>query len=81
MSAAVTTIPIRHSQVVHAVETVQHEQARVQERTMLELVEAVGEVTDDEQEIVAAVVHLLTSGTVRLTGNFHDEPLEQLLKD
>ena len=81
MGAAATTIPIRHSHVVHAVETVQHEQSKAQELTMLELVEAVSEVTDDEGEIIAAVAHLLSSGRVRLTGNFHDEPVEDLLRD
>lgn len=38
--------------------------------TLLDLVRAIGEVTDDEREIVATVLHLLHSGRVRLCGNF-----------
>jgi hypothetical protein len=38
--------------------------------TLLELVRAIGEVTDDEREVVATVLHLLHSGRVRLCGNF-----------
>jgi len=49
------------------------------EYTLLELVEAIADVTDDEREIVATVVHLLASGQVRLCGNFRDEPVERIL--
>jgi len=38
--------------------------------TLLDLVRAIGEVTDDEREIVATVRLLLASGRVRLCGNF-----------
>jgi hypothetical protein len=51
----------------------------VQQCTLLELVQAVGEVTDDDREVVAAVIHLLESGQVRLCGNFRDEPLAMIL--
>jgi hypothetical protein len=47
--------------------------------TLLELVRTVGEITDDETEIVATVIHMLRSGTVRLTGAFRGEPLNKLL--
>ncbi len=40
------------------------------ECTLLELVKRVNEVTDDEHEVVVAVVHLVNSGRVRLCGNF-----------
>lgn len=40
--------------------------------TLLDLVRAIGEVTDDEREVVATVRHLLLSGRVRLCGNFRD---------
>ncbi len=43
--------------------------------TLLELVRAVGDVTDDEREIVATVLHLLRSGRVRLRGNFRGASL------
>ena len=38
--------------------------------TLLELVEAVNDVTDDEVEVVATVRNLLQTGRVRLCGNF-----------
>lgn len=38
--------------------------------TLLELVGAVCEVSDDDHEVVATVVHMLSSGRVRLCGNF-----------
>lgn len=38
--------------------------------TLLELVRAVGEVTPDEQEIIATVLYMLHEGHVRLAGNF-----------
>ena len=44
--------------------------------TLLELVQAVAEVTSDEREIVATVMFMLRSGHARLTGNFHDEPID-----
>jgi hypothetical protein len=44
--------------------------------TLLELVRAVAEVTEDDREIVATVAHMLKSGHVRLTGNFRDTPIE-----
>lgn len=78
MGAAATRIPIRHRHTVQAVETTQAEDARPQELTLLELVAAVGDVTDDEREVVATVKYMLSSGRVRLTGNFHDEPIELL---
>jgi hypothetical protein len=44
--------------------------------TLLELVRALGEVTEDDREVVATVRHMLETGRVRLTGNFHDLPAE-----
>jgi hypothetical protein len=40
------------------------------ECTLLELVKRVNKVTDDDKEVVAAVVHLVNSGQVRLRGSF-----------
>jgi hypothetical protein len=40
--------------------------------TLLELVEAIGDVTDKESEVVATVMHMLRSGRVRLAGNFRE---------
>ena len=46
--------------------------------TLLELVEAVSDVTDSDVEIVATVLHMLESGRVRLNGNFRGVPIEVL---
>ena len=44
--------------------------------TLLDLVRAIGEVTEDDREVVATVCHLLETGRVRLTGNFSGIPIE-----
>ena len=44
--------------------------------TLLELVTAVTEVTSDEREMLATVLHLLQSGRVELCGTFRDEPID-----
>jgi hypothetical protein len=38
--------------------------------TLLELVRVIGEVAEDDREVVATVLHLLRSGRVQLCGNF-----------
>jgi hypothetical protein len=43
------------------------------EATLLDLVYAVSEQTEDDREVVAAVLHLLRSGRVRLVGNFRGQ--------
>ena len=40
--------------------------------TLLELVRVLTEITNDEHEVVATVIHMLCSGSVRLIGNFRD---------
>ncbi|MDX1649453.1 MAG: hypothetical protein R3263_06335 [Myxococcota bacterium] len=47
------------------------------ETTLLELVQVIGEVTDDEREVVATVLHLLRGGRVRLVGSFRDSTLAE----
>ncbi len=44
--------------------------------TLLALVRAVGEVTQDDREVVATILHMLRSGEVRLCGNFRNHPVE-----
>jgi hypothetical protein len=76
MSAAAISIQVDHSPSVHHIEPVQdNEPISV---TLLELVKAISEVTEDEKEVVATVMHMLRNGRVRLSGNFHDEPIERL---
>lgn len=41
-----------------------------EDMTLLELVQAVCDVTSDDREVVATVRHMLRSGRVRLSGNF-----------
>ena len=38
--------------------------------TLLDLVQAVSQQTEDEREVVATVLHLLRTGRARLIGNF-----------
>jgi hypothetical protein len=45
--------------------------------TLLDLVRAISEITDDESEIVAAVRHMLHTGRIRLGGNFRDTPCQE----
>jgi hypothetical protein len=46
--------------------------------TLLELVTAIGETTEDDQEVVRTVLHLLETGRVRLCGNFRNRPVDDL---
>jgi hypothetical protein len=46
--------------------------------TLLELVRTVAEITDDDKEIVATVLHMLGSGRFRLCGNLRGTPIEEL---
>jgi hypothetical protein len=51
------------------------DEAAVVETTLLELVTTLGELTDDDREVVATVIELLRSGRVRLIGNFCGQKL------
>jgi hypothetical protein len=42
--------------------------------TLLELVEAVNDVTSSDDEVVATVRHMLQTGRIRLCGNFRGVP-------
>ena len=46
--------------------------------TLLELVTAVCEATQDDGEVVNTVLHLLESGRVRLCGNFRGSKVDDL---
>jgi len=48
---------------------------RCSEVTLLELVQAICDETNDDREVVATVRDLLDSGQVRLCGNFRYVPL------
>ena len=46
---------------------------KVLETTLLELVQTIGELTEDDREVVATVIEMLHSGRVRLIGNFRGQ--------
>ena len=50
-------------------------QEAVVETTLLELVTTLGELTEDDREVVSTVVELLRSGRVRLIGNFRGQKI------
>ena len=45
--------------------------------TLLELVEAVTDASNNESEVVATVSYMLRSGRIRLTGCFRDTPCKE----
>lgn len=46
--------------------------------TLLELVDAICEVTTDDAEVVATVLSMLEGGRVSLCGNFRNHPISDL---
>jgi len=46
--------------------------------TLLELVSAICESTENDEEVVSTVLHLLETGRVRLCGNFRGAPTGEL---
>ena len=44
--------------------------------TLLDLVRAVSESTEDDAEVVSTIVHMLRTGRVELCGTFRDEPID-----
>ena len=61
--------------VQHAI-PIHHRASGFGDLTLLDLVQAICDVTDDDGEVVATVRHLLRSGKVRLCGNFRNAPPE-----
>jgi hypothetical protein len=45
----------------------------VVETTLLELVQTIGELTQDDREVVTIVIEMLRAGRVRLIGNFRGQ--------
>lgn len=64
MTQPITPIPIEHHPMTHEITTSHGSDS--QPVTLFELVAAVSEVTDDEDEIVATVDWMLESGRVKL---------------
>jgi hypothetical protein len=76
MRQASTVIPVDHHPVVH--EIAMNPIDEPQPMTLLELIEAVSEVSDSEQEVIATVSYMLSSGRVRLSGSFRNTPIAKL---
>jgi len=70
------TIPVDHIPAIHEIETNPSDEP--QPLTLLELIEAVSDVSETEQETLATVIYMLNSGRVRLSGSFRDTPITQL---
>ena len=71
MAQPIRTIPIEHAPAIHPIEACgPAPTAAPLNLTLLELVQAISEVSESEQEVIATVVYMLRSGRVRLTGNF-----------
>jgi hypothetical protein len=75
MAQPIRSIPVEHSPSIHEIDP-NPEQSPLR-LTLLELVQAVTEVSHSENEVVATVVYMLRSGRVQLAGNFRDEPLDE----
>jgi hypothetical protein len=64
---------------MHALHQVasQHQKGpEIGEFTLLEIVQAICDVTDDDAEVIATVRQMLHSGRLRLCGNFRNAPPE-----
>jgi hypothetical protein len=71
-----TVIPVDHRPMIHEIQT--NPSSEPQPVTLLELIEAVSEVSESEQEILATVTYMLNSGRVRLSGSFRDSSIIKL---
>jgi hypothetical protein len=73
MAQPIRGIPIEHAPAIYPIEANEATQPRAPlSLTLLELVQAVSEVSESEQEIIGTVVYMLHSRRVRLVGNFRD---------
>ena len=70
MNAAAATLPIQSPLELREPEP--------KSLTLLELVGSVCDVTDNDDEVVATVLHLLRSGRIRLCGNFRGSSIDEL---
>ena len=64
---------------IEASERVQQNASDPMRVTLLELVEAVSDISETEAEIIATVTYMLGSGSGELTGAFRDQPIGTLL--
>jgi len=73
-------IPIEHEPTVYSIDaTSDATSAKAPIRlTLLELVMAVSEVSESEDELIASVLYILQDGRVRLAGNFRESRFDPL---
>ena len=76
MGQAGVAVPVDHFPMVHEIDASSPGEPRAV--TLLELIEAVSEVSETEQEVLATVAYMLNSGRVRLSGSFRDTPVAKL---
>jgi hypothetical protein len=69
-------ISVNHIPAIHEIETNPSDEP--QPMTLLDLIEAVSDVSETEQETLATVMYMLNSGRVRLSGSFRDTPVTKL---
>ena len=67
---------VSHFSAIHEIRT--NPSGEPQPVTLLELIAAVSEVSESEQETLATVTYMLNSGRVRLSGSFRDTPVTKL---
>ena len=72
-----TVIPVDHYPIVHEI-PMDSKNEEPEPMTLLELIEAVSEVSQSEREVIATVSYMLNSGRVRLSGSFRDTPIAKL---
>ena len=77
--ANTVAIPVEHLRHVHEIQTTHKPEGHKSEVdydadgiSFLELVAAVAEFSDSEQEVVATVMHMLRSGRVQLSGSYSE---------
>lgn len=77
MAAPIRPISVTHAPMVHAIEMTP--QVDPLPLTLLELVSAVDEVSQSENELLGTVVYMLKSGRVRLSGSFRDVAIDDFI--
>ncbi len=75
MAQPILSIPVEHNSSSYEIEA--NPEASSLPLTLLELVQAVSEVSDSENEVVDIVVYMLDSGRVRLAGSFRNASLHE----
>jgi hypothetical protein len=80
VQANTVAIPVEHLRHVHEIETCSRSEGEsdADSLSFLDLVEAVAEFSDTEQEVVATVMHMLRSGRVQLRGGYTEPAATKL---